>query len=158
MIIFACVHAPIWSHFESNDHCTVRQTDTDRLVPTYNTLCIDTKRQSHGANMLHYIHVRVVRAESEITRVWTYIEINRPRSIAAQARYERASPRDVLSINMADGNECRATPEEANTFIIPIVWTMCKNPSTNRKFQQLITRKYGKTTLNITILFITSLI
>ena len=27
-----------------------------------------------------------------------------PRSIATQPRYEHASPRDVVSINMADGN------------------------------------------------------
>ena len=142
MIIFACIHAPIWSHFESNGHCSVRQTDTDRLVPTYNTLCIDTKRHSRGANMLNYI--RVVHAESDIAQVRTYIEMNGPRSIATQARYELASPRDVLSLNMADGNEFRATPEEAKTFIIPIVWTMgnkLRGPYTHVKTLLKVTPK-----------------
>ena len=50
--------------------------------------------------------------------------MNRPRSKATQPWYESASTRDVMSINMADGNNFRATPEEANTFLIPIAMEM----------------------------------
>ena len=59
------MHAAILSHFENSDHYTVGQLDTDRLAPTYNTLCMGIKLHSLGANMFHYI--QVVHAESDIT-------------------------------------------------------------------------------------------
>ena len=58
--------------------------------------------------MLYY--KRAVHAESDITQVRTYIKMNRPRSIATQPWYERASTRDVMSINMADGNKFPRNP------------------------------------------------